>query len=1271
MRNKKQFFSGFLAALMLLSVGLPVLAEELPEAESKPVCTCSARCNADAPDEDCPVCREDPADCMGTPSDEDGDDADKPVCTCAAACSEDAPNGDCPVCREDPADCMGTPSEGDGDGADKPVCICAAACSEDAPNGDCPVCRENPADCGRAPAVLPDAGSANGLPAAEGADAPEEPEIVVYYHSNWPDAEDETVVSAPVQSDSLYVWLDSPRDVFDSSLDLNTWGFAGWNTQRDGSGRSYASHDKAYIKIYGDGLPIEYHFYAQWDTNSGPMDYRVTLDPNGGGIWDDKQEKYVGEPLEIMLFDAIFGWAPTPDDVSYDGHEFKGWCRDKEGNGKIYLDEDIVLWEETTTLYAQWTPIVSPESVTLHRNLSKEDHYTVAWEKEEMPWPGANLDINISEERAARFLFWTTEPDGGQIVKRWGSIPADLYAQWVEAVDGRAVTYYSDELYRNPNAAYQVFDLSSETALRSPEELGFGREGFLGWSARVRFDPDADPDDGFPDRFTQRDLDQCRDNPSVLGIELTARWATGGHILYDGNGNTEGSVPVDPAFHSIDEDVTLSFPADLKKDGGVLTSWNTAADGSGTGYFPGGRGPWLSEDLRLYAQYAAFVEPDSCRVTYDANGLGGTAPADPTVYRYGEGAVVLSPDGLVQGPGREFLLWNTQPDGQGLDYLPGGTLRVAGDVTLYAIWGRTYTLTYDANAAEYTGELPAPKKYLQGITAPVAGYTLHRDGWLHLGWSTEPDGGIIYGSRYGDDMVPVTEDTTLYAVWVSPLRVRYETGLPEDDPDRARLEKLLPTDEGSYRYADSTDPAYPSAIEVKAPGEPFTRDEYYFDGWKYERKYYWGDPYDVEVLPGETIDMRNDDPDELTLVLRAVWRAESDIRLIPYDANLPEGETLIGELPPDFRAPKNRNFDYYPPDEPIPGCEGYLFAGWDVVEKKDGTTRITMSWVDGLGFVSGSSAYLNRGTDYVIRARWVKPEEMRTMTVRFLDEDGSVHVGTDGKACTVDYSVPEGVRIYAGNLPDFSFGEQNPDWYINYYWPNEEFVDWSFTVDEDMTIIMRAFAPTRGPDFSVDFQAGAFGSLRPADGEPLVRIVSGGAMMSQPLAQTLDIGVPEPVADAGYHFVGWNLEIEYMQGPSRMSAPVETSHAEERLFFLSQVDPAAYVPVWPLDNYYISKLTFTAMFAHDPASDPGGDDPAPNPGGGGGGGGGGGSAPKPPERLLKPLDPKPLEDPEPLKTIVIEENPIPLTGDGSLPGLALLALAVSGCGILLSRRRRP
>lgn len=86
----------------------------------------------------------------------------------------------------------------------------------------------------------------------------------------------------------------------------------------------------------------------------------------------------------------------------------------QRGNGKIYLDEDIVLWEETTTLYAQWTPIVSPESVTLHRNLSKEDHYTVAWGKEEMPWPGANLDINISEEQAAVSSSGQRNPTAGK-----------------------------------------------------------------------------------------------------------------------------------------------------------------------------------------------------------------------------------------------------------------------------------------------------------------------------------------------------------------------------------------------------------------------------------------------------------------------------------------------------------------------------------------------------------------------------------------------------------------------------------------------------------------------------------------------------------------------------------------------------------------------------------------------------------------------------------------------------------------------------------------
>lgn len=144
---------------------------------------------------------------------------------------------------------------------------------------------------------------------------------------------------------------------------------------------------------------------------------------------------------------------------------------------------------------------------------------------------------------------------------------------------------------------------------------------------------------------------------------------------------------------------------------------------------------------------------------------------------------MLSPDGLVQGPGREFLLWNTQPDGQGLDYLPGGTLRVAGDVTLYAIWGRTYTLTYDANAAEYTGELPAPKKYLQGITAPVADNVLRGEGYFQDGWTTEPNGEIIYRKNdliHNTDTIPITEDTVLYARWCRPMEVRYDAGLPEE-----------------------------------------------------------------------------------------------------------------------------------------------------------------------------------------------------------------------------------------------------------------------------------------------------------------------------------------------------------------------------------------------------------------------------------------------------------------------------------------------------------
>ncbi len=73
------------------------------------------------------------------------------------------------------------------------------------------------------------------------------------------------------------------------------------------------------------------------------------------------------------------------------------------------------------------------------------------------------------------------------------------------------------------------------------------------------------------------------------GWELYAQWTVAGSsVTYDGNGNTDGSVPTDDSSpYAADSEVTvLANTNNLVKSGSHFTGWNTKADGSGTDYAP-------------------------------------------------------------------------------------------------------------------------------------------------------------------------------------------------------------------------------------------------------------------------------------------------------------------------------------------------------------------------------------------------------------------------------------------------------------------------------------------------------------------------------------------------------------------------------------------------------------------------------------------------------------------------------------------------------------
>lgn len=159
-------------------------------------------------------------------------------------------------------------------------------------------------------------------------------------------------------------------------------------------------------------------------------------------------------------------------------------------------------------------------------------------------------------------------------------------------------------------------------------------------------------------------------------------------------------------------------------------------------------------------------------VTYDGNGSeGGSAPIDSKSYSPGGTVYVYSDTVSLLKPHYTFAGWNTQANGNGTDYAPGGAFSMgSSDVTLYAKWvlTPTYTVTYDDNGST-EGSVPTDNgSYEQGDPVTVAGNSgnLTKLGYTFAGWNTAADGsGISYAG--GANFLIDAQNVTLYAQWLS------------------------------------------------------------------------------------------------------------------------------------------------------------------------------------------------------------------------------------------------------------------------------------------------------------------------------------------------------------------------------------------------------------------------------------------------------------------------------------------------------------------------
>ena len=140
---------------------------------------------------------------------------------------------------------------------------------------------------------------------------------------------------------------DTPQPLMLNEFTRDGYDFDGWNTEKDGTGTSYAD---------GQTITATHNIvlYAQWKQSSGTDDtikYYIEYDPNGAtknAIPAIPIRKSINGGQVTMLYPCTF---------SRSGFDFIGWNTAADGSGTAYADQQRVVFTSDVTLYAQWDTI--------------------------------------------------------------------------------------------------------------------------------------------------------------------------------------------------------------------------------------------------------------------------------------------------------------------------------------------------------------------------------------------------------------------------------------------------------------------------------------------------------------------------------------------------------------------------------------------------------------------------------------------------------------------------------------------------------------------------------------------------------------------------------------------------------------------------------------------------------------------------------------------------------------------------------------------------
>ena len=253
-------------------------------------------------------------------------------------------------------------------------------------------------------------------------------------------------------------------------------------------------------------------------------------------------------------------------------------------------------------------------------------------------------------------------------------------------------------------------------------------------------------------------------------------------ILYNSNGGT-GTVTDTSNPYTSGSNVTIMSGGSVTKAGYTFVGWNTLSTGLGTTYQPNDLYK-ITANTTLYAKWTL-----SYSISYNSNGGSGTIIDPNSPYLTGSIATVMS-GGSVSRTDYLFTGWNTVAAGTGIAYQPNSNITISSNVTLYAQWVNSYTVTYDSNGGSGTitdSNNPYPINSTVTLQS-MDGFT--KSGYVPVSWNTSPLGvGINYKPN---STFQITSNVTLYANWATAQRATFGDVSVNDTFRKSLVDELKP-----------------------------------------------------------------------------------------------------------------------------------------------------------------------------------------------------------------------------------------------------------------------------------------------------------------------------------------------------------------------------------------------------------------------------------------------------------------------------------------------